>query len=142
MTIRNDDDKVGYGNPPNHSRFRKGQSGNARGRPKNSRNFATDLQEVLDGKMTIAENGRPKRVSAQFAALLRLREKALKGDARALDRLLGLAQQSSEDMAARAAERELTSGEDEILQRYSRQILEEAEISAALDEEQEQADGE
>ena len=142
MTIRNDDDKVGYGNPPKHSRFRKGQSGNARGRPKNSRNFATDLQEMLGGKMTIAENGRRRKVSTQQAALLRLQEKALKGDARALDKLLGLAQQSSEDMAARAAERELTSGEDEILQRYSRQILEEAEISAALDEEQEQADGE
>ena len=142
MTIRNDDDKVGYGNPPKHSRFRKGQSGNARGRPKNSRNFATDLQEMLGGKMTIAENGRRRKVSTQQAALLRLQEKALKGDARALDKLLELAQQNSEDLAARAAERELTSGEDEILQRYSRQILEEAEISAALDEGQEQADGE
>jgi len=141
MTIRNDDDKVGYGNPPKHSQYRKGQSGNARGRPKNSRNFATDLQEVLNGKMTITENGRPKEVSAQFAALLRLREKALKGDARALDRLLGLAQQSSEELAARSAERELTSGEDEILQRFGRQMLEEAE-NAARDKEQEQADGE
>ena len=142
MTIRNDDDKVGYGNPPKHSRFRKGQSGNARGRPKNSRNFATDLQEMLGGKMTIAENGRRRKVSTQQAALLRLQEKALKGDARALDKLLELAQQNSEDLAARAAERELTSGEDEILQRYSRQILEEAENASALDEEQEQADGE
>jgi len=141
MTIRNDDDKVGYGNPPTHSQFRKGQSGNARGRPKNSRNFTTDLREVLSETMTITENGRPRKISTQLAALLRLREKALKGDARALDRLLGLAQQNSEELAARAAERELTSGEDEILQRFSRQLLEEAE-NAALDEEQEQADGE
>ena len=141
MTIRNDDDKVGYGNPPTHSQFRKGQSGNARGRPKNSRNFTTDLREVLSETMTITENGRPRKISTQLAALLRLREKALKGDARALDRLLGLAQQNSEELAARAAERELTSGEDEILQRFGRQLLEEAE-NAALDEEQEQADGE
>lgn len=142
MTNCNDDDKVGYGNPPKHSQFRKGQSGNARGRPKNSRNFATDLQEVLSEKMTITENGRPKKISTQQAALLRLREKALKGDPRALDRLLGLAQQGSEDMAARAAERELTSGEDEILERFGRHLLEEVEISAALGEEQEEADGE
>ncbi len=141
MTISNDDDKVGYGNPPKHSQFRKGQSGNSRGRPKNSRNFATDLQDVLNGKMTITENGRPKKISTQLAALLRLREKALKGDPRALDRLLGLAQQNSEDMAARSVERELTSGEDEILQRFGRQMLEEAE-NAARDKEQEQADGE
>lgn len=91
--------------------------------------------------MTITENGRPKKISTQQAALLRLREKALKGDARALDRLLGLAQKNSEDVAARAAERELTSGEDEILQRYNRQILVLDRISTALDEEQEQADG-
>jgi len=142
MTTSNDDDKVGYGNPPKHSQFRKGQSGNARGRPKNSRNFGTDLQEVLGGEMTITENGRPKKISTQLAALLRLREKALKGDPRALDRFLGLAQQNSEVVAARAAERELTSGEDEILQRYNRHILVLDKISTALDEEQGQADGE
>lgn len=141
MTESNDEDKVGYGNPPKHSRFRKGQSGNPRGRPKNSRNFATDLQEILCGRMTITENGRPKKVSTQKAALLRLREKALKGDARALEKLLSLAQQSSEDTAARDAERELTSGEEKILRRYESQILEDAECSAALDEEQEQAYG-
>ena len=29
-----DDDKVGYGKPPKHSRFQPGRSGNPRGRPK------------------------------------------------------------------------------------------------------------
>lgn len=32
------DYEVGYGKPPQHSRFRKGQSGNPRGRPKGARN--------------------------------------------------------------------------------------------------------
>jgi hypothetical protein len=36
--------------------------------------------------------GRARRVSTQEAALLKLRYKALKGDARSLDRLLGLAE--------------------------------------------------
>jgi hypothetical protein len=33
-----DDSKAGYGRPPKHSRFKKGQSGNTRGRPKGAKN--------------------------------------------------------------------------------------------------------
>ena len=102
------DDSVGYGKPPTHSRFRKGKSGNPKGRKKGDRNFDTDLAEVLATGMTITENGRKKKVSAQKAALLRLREKALLGDGRALDRMLALAQQRSEDKAAQSAERGLS----------------------------------
>ena len=38
----------GYGKPPRHSQFKKGQSGNSKGRPKGSRNFSTDLKETLE----------------------------------------------------------------------------------------------
>lgn len=37
--------EVGYGKPPTHSRFRPGQSGNPRGRPKGSRNRLPALNE-------------------------------------------------------------------------------------------------
>ena len=37
-------DKVGYGKPPLHSRFTRGQSGNPKGRPKGVRNFKTDVR--------------------------------------------------------------------------------------------------
>jgi hypothetical protein len=37
----------GYGKPPLHTRFKPGQSGNPRGRPKGSLNFTTDLKTVL-----------------------------------------------------------------------------------------------
>ena len=39
--------KVGYGNPPQHTRFKKGQSGNPRGRPKGTLNLATVLARTL-----------------------------------------------------------------------------------------------
>jgi len=42
-----DEQPVGYGNPPKESRFKKGQSGNRRGRPKGSKNLKTDLTEEL-----------------------------------------------------------------------------------------------
>ena len=54
------------------------------------RNFRTDVQATLKTPVKVTREGKPRKVSTQEAALLRLREKALGGDARALDRLLGL----------------------------------------------------
>jgi hypothetical protein len=39
------DDAVGYGRPPKATRFRKGESGNPRGRPKGSKNKHPALNE-------------------------------------------------------------------------------------------------
>jgi len=83
--------KVGYRRPPTHSRFQKGQSGNPRGRQKGVRNFATDVKRSLEMPVTLNEKGKSKRVSTQEALILRMREKALKGDPRALECLLALA---------------------------------------------------
>ncbi|WP_433989467.1 hypothetical protein SuNHUV7_41070 (plasmid) [Pseudoseohaeicola sp. NH-UV-7] len=113
-----DDDTVGYGKPPKKTRFKEGCSGNPKGRPKGSRNFDKDLDDVLGSKITVTENGRKKSVSAQLAALMRLREKALKGDGRALNRLLSMADERSAERAAHSKERNLYASEEDILQRY------------------------
>ena len=49
---------------------------------------------------------------------MRLREKALNGDPRAMDRLLALAQQVSTDKEAASTERALIASEEDILARY------------------------
>jgi hypothetical protein len=93
--------EVGYGKPPEHTRFAPGRSGNPNGRPKGTRNFATDLKATLKAPVRITRDGKPRRVSTQEAMLLRLREKALAGDARALDRLISLAQaHNNEELTA------------------------------------------
>jgi len=84
--------EVGYGKPPKHTRFTSGRSGNPNGRPKGTRNFETDLKATLKAPVRITRNGKPRKVSTQEAMLMRLREKALSGDARSLDRLISLAQ--------------------------------------------------
>jgi hypothetical protein len=91
--------EIGYRSPPRGSRFRPGQSGNPKGRPRGSRNFRTDLKSTLDNPVRLKEEGKARKVSTQEAALLRLREKALSGDARALDRLIQLAQAHNNDDA-------------------------------------------
>ncbi|TMV06567.1 hypothetical protein FGK63_15625 [Ruegeria sediminis] len=115
--------EVGYGKPPRQTRFQKGRSGNPNGRKKGSRNFNADLDEVLEARVPIKENGQYKTVSSQQAALMRLREKALQGDQKALDRLVILAQQRSEEKEAQSAERILTEAEDVILQRFEAGLL-------------------
>ena len=94
------DHDVGFGKPPTHSQFRKGQSGNSKGRPRGSRNFLTDLKETLEEPIRVTHHGKAKTVSTQHAALMRLREKALGGDLRAINLLLELARQyNNEEMA-------------------------------------------
>ena len=87
-----DDSEVGYRKPPRHTRFQPGQSGNPRGRQKGLRNLGSDVKRTLETPVKLNDRGKERRVSTQEAALLRLREKALNGDARALDRFLQLAQ--------------------------------------------------
>jgi hypothetical protein len=69
--------RVGYGSPPIHSRFRKGQSGNPAGRPRISRDFATITRRMLLEQVTIIENGRKLTLSKQEVILRQIVNKAL-----------------------------------------------------------------
>lgn len=71
--------EVGYKQPPEGGRFRKGQSGNPRGRPKN-RHREIPYDAVLGQMVTIREDGHERRVTAAEAFLLQLTQKGLAGD--------------------------------------------------------------
>jgi hypothetical protein len=78
------------GTPPEHSKFKKGQSGNPKGRPPK----LPQLDKLLDNVLGEEKDG----MTAAEAILKALRLKAAKGDVRAaevlLDRAYGKAKQS------------------------------------------------
>jgi hypothetical protein len=68
---------VGYKNPPVATRFRPGQSGNPRGRPKGSRNLATEIRKALNKRILVTDKGRQRKVSKQEALATQLINKAI-----------------------------------------------------------------
>jgi hypothetical protein len=73
---------VGYSSPPEHSRFKKGKSGNPRGRPRKREDLNTVLQRVLNRKVRVKDNDR--QLPIRDALIWKLRELALQGDKQAL----------------------------------------------------------
>ena len=84
------DHKVGRGRPPKHTRFKAGQSGNPKGRPRGSRNIATIIEHVMAQKITVIENGRKKTMSAREAILRALLNDALRGNDKSRAMLINL----------------------------------------------------
>jgi hypothetical protein len=81
---------VGYKKPPRHTRFKKGQSGNPRGKAKGRKNLKTELLEELGERVIVSENGRHRALPKQTVIVKRMVADAVQGDAKARDQLLKL----------------------------------------------------
>jgi hypothetical protein len=117
MPKKNDDStyEIGFGKPPAHSRFRKGLSGNPKGRPKGRRNLATVLERTLQERVVINENGVRRTVTKLEAAVKQLVNKAAAGDLAALRQLTALAGSAVEQGVDKATN-ELTDVDLEVMQ--------------------------
>jgi len=94
--------QVGYGKPPARTRFKKGHSGNPKGRPKGTQNFATVLERTLSEQVVINENGQRRVITKLEAVTKQLVNKALSGDlgaSRQLFMLVQIVQEQSQDAA-------------------------------------------
>jgi Family of unknown function (DUF5681) len=88
------DYEVGYGKPPRHTRFAKGQSGNPRGRPPGAKSFTTLLDEALNERVLVAENGGRRKVSKRQAIVTQLVNRAATANFPALKILLDFVRDS------------------------------------------------
>ena len=114
---------VGYCKPPTHSRFKPGQSGNPKGRPKGTRNLKTDLQSELGGLITVTENGQRRRISRQEAILRRHSLKAMEGDHKAALLLFNMIMRLSGDEDIAPIDPEAITAEDaKLIERLEQRI--------------------
>ena len=87
---RNGDYEVGYGKPPRHTRFKKGQSGNPRGRPRGAKNLPTLLSEALNERVIVTENGGQRSITKRQAIITQLVNRSATADLRAIKILLDI----------------------------------------------------
>ncbi len=98
-----EDDVVGYKRPPKQSRFKKGKSGNPKGRPKGRKNLSTHLYRILNERILIKEGDKVCKITKGEAMLKSLMQKALKGDAKAINLMMVALRQFGEDEPAAVA---------------------------------------
>lgn len=75
---------VGYMRPPANARFRKGQSGNPRGRPRERATVAMMLAEELQTPISIMENGKKIRINKLRVLFKQAVNQAIAGNFRPL----------------------------------------------------------
>ena len=81
---------VGYRKPPTTTQFKKGRSGNPKGRPKGTPNFATALEQALSEQVIVNEGGQRYPVTKLVATVKQLVNKATQGDPRATQQVLNV----------------------------------------------------
>ena len=86
--------EVGYRRPPAGGQFKKGASGNPKGRPKGSRNFLTLLDKELSQRIVVTENGKKKSLTRLEAMVKRMVAGALQGDQKQLLALVEILRRS------------------------------------------------
>jgi hypothetical protein len=112
---------VGFCKPPKPSQFRKGSSGNPKGRPKGRGNVATVLERILQEKVVINENGVRRTVTKLEAAVKQLVNKAASGDLSAMRQLSALAGSAEDEHIARPT-RELDQNDQKVMENVVKRI--------------------
>ena len=76
--------EVGYARPPKSGQFKKGQSGNAKGRRKGPKLFIEIVMDALNEKVAINENGSRKMITKQVALAKQVANKGATGDLKSI----------------------------------------------------------
>lgn len=124
--MANDRYEVGYRKPPKVTQFAKGKSGNPKGRPKQSRDLVSLINEELDKLVCIQENGKQIKLTKREAMAKRIVNGALNGDAKSTSALISMDQTRKEQEPEAI---ELTAADAEQFERLQQRILDKASRS-------------
>ena len=120
--------EVGYGKPPQNTRFKPGQSGNPKGKPKGAKNLATIVDKAIKERVVVSENGKRRSVTKLEVAVKQLVNKAAIGDPKAMTQLLPLVQIIEGRAEADAASTPILAEADDLVmahigERYRQSVL-------------------
>jgi hypothetical protein len=107
--------EIGYRKPPPSGQFKKGKSGNPKGRPKGSNNFQTLLEQELAQTIVVNENGRRRSMTRLQAMVKRIVAAALQGEVKQVQLLVGLMRRED---AASATDELLPDNYEALLEAY------------------------
>ena len=114
---RADTYEVGYGKPPKHTRFKKGQSGNPGGRC--AKTLPALLAAALDETVYVTTNGRRRKLTKREAIITQMVDKSASADLRATKMLIDMMKDAEQkaDVASPPAEpRRLDAADREMMQ--------------------------
>lgn len=97
-----DDYEVGYGKPPAHTRFKKGQSGNPTGKRKGTRSALRQLERFLDKSLIVNEGGKRVRMTPVEIVFRSVFKLAAQGNIPAAKLMLELQRQVDQHRTAAA----------------------------------------
>ena len=117
--------KVGYKNPPKHTQFKPGHSGNPNGPGKRAETPKTVFKEEMAERFAITRKGKTVRVSALRIAVKQAKVKAMEGDLKAFALLLRLCERWGLDEAKEALAQELQPDDAGIIERALRRLTDE-----------------
>jgi hypothetical protein len=120
---RDERDEVGFRKPPRSKQFKKGLSGNPKGRPPRASrdsDILALLRAALNEEVTVTENGTRKTITKAEAMAKQLVNKGAAGDARAIQMLLAVLRSIEQRLDFAASERaEQTATQMQMLERLT-----------------------
>ena len=118
------DYKVGPGRPPLHTRFKKGQSGNPRGRPGGSKSLKTLLSEALSEPVIITENGRRRKITKREAIVRQVVDCSATPDLRAVRSVFDLLRDiEGQSEPASPEPSAFTAADEEVIEQLKARLL-------------------